>query len=184
MKIALDIGHCSTGDRGAVSRDGLAEHDFWKEHAPTIVKMLERLGHQVRIFRREDYSRRVANECIAINAWGADVAVSLHLNDSNNPTCKGGHEMIHYDGSRKGKALAKAIDAQFDLIAQLADRNTRTPYKGRGETFLSKTACPAVIVEAAFLSVAGDVNYLRTKGEVLAAAVAHGIHAWSVTCGA
>lgn len=43
--------------------------------------------------------------------------------------------MVHYDGSKKGIALAKTIDAQFDLIAELADRNIRTPYANRGDVF-------------------------------------------------
>ena len=46
MKVALDIGHCSTGDQGAVSRDGLAEHPFWAQYTPAIVRELEKLGHQ------------------------------------------------------------------------------------------------------------------------------------------
>jgi N-acetylmuramoyl-L-alanine amidase len=184
MKVALDIGHCSTGDQGAVSRDGLAEHPFWAQYTPAIVRELEKLGHQVRVFRREDYSRSIKNECVAINAWGADVAVSLHLNSADSPACKGGHEVVHYDGSKKGIALAKTIDAQFDLIAELADRNIRTPYANRGDVFLQGTVCPAVIVEGAFLSVESDVKFIRKKGEVLAQAVAHGIHAYAVQCGA
>lgn len=184
MKVALDIGHCSTGDQGAVSHDGLAEHPFWAQYTPALVRELEKLGHQVRVFRREDYSRSIKNECVAINAWGADVAVSLHLNSADSPACKGGHEVVHYDGSKKGIALAKAIDAQFDLIAELADRNIRTPYANRGDVFLQGTVCPAVIVEGAFLSVDSDVEFLHEKGEVLAQAVAHGIHAYAVQCGA
>lgn len=44
MKVALDIGHCSTGDQGAVSRDGLAEHPFWAQYTPAITKELQRWG--------------------------------------------------------------------------------------------------------------------------------------------
>ena len=51
MKVALDIGHCSTGDQGAVSHDGLAEHPFWAQYTPAIVRELEKLGHQVQIGR-------------------------------------------------------------------------------------------------------------------------------------
>lgn len=71
--------------------------------------------------------------------------------------------MVHYDGSKKGIALAKAIDAQFDLIAELADRNIRTPYANRGDVFLQGTVCPAVIVEGAFLSVDSDVEFLHER---------------------
>lgn len=184
MKVALDIGHCSTGDQGAVSRDGLAEHAFWAEYAPFIVAELVKLGHEVRVFRREDFGRRISQECVGINAWGADVAVSLHLNSADSPACKGGHEVVHYDGSKKGIALARAIDAQFDLIAELEDRNIRLPYRNRGDVFLQGTVCPAVIVEGAFLSVDGDVKFLRSKGEVLAKAVALGIHGYWLSCGA
>ena len=86
-------------------------------------------------------------------------------------------------------AQLEPLRAQFqasylDLIAELADRNIRTPYANRGDVFLQGTVCPAVIVEGAFLSVDSDVEFLHEKGEVLAQAVAHGIHAYAVQCGA
>lgn len=184
MKVALDIGHCSSGDMGAVSRDGLAEHTYWAGHVGAMVKELEGYGHEVRVYRREDFGRSIKEECVAINRWGADVAVSLHLNSSDSEACAGGHEVVHYDGSRRGMALARAIDSQFDLICGLADRGIRTPYAHRGDVWLQGTICPAVIVEAAFLSVSGDVTLLRELGEVPALSVARGIHAYGeLTCG-
>ena len=71
-----------------------------------------------------------------------------------------------------------------DQGAVSRDGNIRTPYANRGDVFLQGTVCPAVIVEGAFLSVDSDVEFLHEKGEVLAQAVAHGIHAYAVQCGA
>ena len=180
LKIAIDIGHQSYGDEGAVSSCGLSEHDFWSgTPLQTLKKELERLGHTLKVFRRQDHGGSVLAECKAINGWGADIALSLHLNSSDSPTCKGGHEIVYHARSTKGKALALSLDAQFDLIEGLADRNIRTPYKGRGDTFLSETVCPAVIVEGVFLSVDSDVALLRERGEDLALAVARGAHAYA-----
>lgn len=173
MRVAIDIGHTSGRDQGAVSADGLSEHAFWASVADDLVLRLRSFGHVVQVFRREDYAGSVSSECRAINLFNGDVAVSLHLNSADNLSA-GGHEVVHHDGSAKGKSLAEHLDKALDSLP-LRDRNTRTPYKGRGDTFLSKTTMPAVILEAAFLSNATDVGFLRAHKDELVKAVAEGI---------
>lgn len=174
-KIAIDIGHTSTRDQGAASRDGLTEHAYWSKFAPVIQQTLEKLGHQVRLFRREDHSGSVAKECNAVNDWLADVAVSLHLNSADNKTA-GGHEIIYLNNSSRGRLLAEDIDRRLDGLSGLRDRNTRTPFQGRGETWLSHTQCPAVIVEAGFLSNDQDTELLKEQGHRISELIALGIH--------
>lgn len=176
MKIALDIGHQLTGDRGAVSADGLSENAYWTEHHLYIVAELTRIREatELKIFRRDDYGNSVAKECAAINEWGADLAISLHLNSSDNPSANG-QEIIHYPGSSRGKALAATLNKRIDYLQLLTNRGIKPPYNGRGNTWLSKTKCPAVILELGFLSHAGDLHILRKYGPDLSRAIAHGI---------
>lgn len=181
MKIALDIGHTSGKDQGAVSKSGLSEHAFWRQYAPMLRQLIINAGHGCQIFRREDHGGTVAKECAAINSYGADIAISLHLNSALSPACKGGHEIVHYDGSTRGKTLAWSLDSEFDKLTWLADRNIRTPYEGRGDAFLSGTKCPAVIVEAAFLSVDNDVANLNNpaRAEAICHAIVAGINSYA-----
>lgn len=175
MRIALDIGHCSTGDRGSVSACKLAEHDYWAANVPTIKKALETLGHTVKIFRREDHGRLVSRECKAINEWKADVAVSLHLNSADRKSATG-HEVIYYPGSSRGLALAKSINSSLAALGYTLNRGPRTPFENRGDTFLSKCRAPAVIVEAGFLSNEQEVSALKTLKNDIALAVARGVN--------
>lgn len=174
MKIALDIGHTSGRDQGAVSSCGLTEHMYWKSHIHIIKDILEQHGFQANIYRREDHSGSVSAECRAINTWGANAAISLHLNSSDN-TKATGHEVIYHGGSRNGAALARSINDQLNFISELRDRNIRTPFSGRGNTWLTATKCPAVIVEAGFLSNPDDVKILKERGSEIASLIATGI---------
>lgn len=174
MKIALDIGHTSGRDQGAVSSCGLTEHMYWKSHIHIIKDILEQHDFNTSIYRREDHGGSVSAECRAINAWGAHAAISLHLNSSDN-TKATGHEVIYHVGSRKGELLARSINGQLNHISELRDRNIRTPFSGRGNTWLTATKCPAVIVEAGFLSNPDDVRILKEKSLEIASLVATGI---------
>lgn len=174
MKIAIDIGHTSGRDQGAVSACGLSEHVYWSGLAHIIIYELEKAGHQAKIYRREDHGGSVSAECRAINSWNADIAVSLHLNSSDN-TKAGGHEVIYHGNSGKGKSLAGTINESLNDVSGLKDRKIRTPFAGRGDTWLSATKCPAVIVEAGFLSNPEDVSILKSSGHQIASLVARGI---------
>lgn len=175
MKIAIDIGHTSGRDQGAVSACGLSEHTYWSSLVHIVKEELEQLGHTVGIYRREDHGNSVAAECRAVNAWEPDAAVSLHLNSSDNYRA-GGHEVIHHKGSLRGKKLAEEINSQLDQVPGLRHRKVRTPFDGRGDTWLSNTRCPAVIVEAGFLSNPRDVAVLKKEGERISLLIAQGIN--------
>lgn len=179
MKIAIDIGHCSTGDRGAVSACGLSEHDYWAKHAGIIGKALRARSHRVKIFRREDHNRLIARECDAINDWDADIVVSLHLNSADTPSAHG-HEIIHHPGSHEGSTLAAAINTSLCALGYTADRGIKIPMENRGNAFLARCYAPAVIIEAGFLSNPGDVAALTHKAPDIAKAIAEGIHRYAV----
>lgn len=179
MKIALDIGHCSTGDEGAVSACGLSEHAYWALHVRAIKKNLEGQGHTVRIFRREDYGRLVSRECVAINEWGAHVAVSLHLNSSDNKSARG-HEVIHHPGSKNGIRLATMINLEMANVRYTLDRGIKPPFQNRGNAYLSGCKAPAVIIEAGFLSSPTDTVVLKSHAAQITDAIAKGIHSYSL----
>lgn len=183
MRVALDIGHQLIGDRGAVSARGLSENQYWTDNIRTIVDALASQGQAtaVKIFRRDDYGNSVSRECEAINKWGAGLAVSLHLNSADSPTATG-HEAIHYPGSKQGIILARLINEQVASLNILRNRGIKEPYEGRGNTWLSKTICPAIILEAGFLSNPSDEDILLYYAARISSAIAAGITQYISAC--
>ena len=102
-----------------------------------------------------------------------DYFVSIHTNSFSNPGAKG-FEILVYDRESEAYDLAKCIQRQvldaFD--GELEDRGVRIR---RDLAVLSKTSCPAVLVETAFISNEHDVQLLMNEQEEFAAAIARGI---------
>lgn len=175
MHILLDIGH-SRSDQGAASADGrLTEHAYWSHHATLLADRLIALGHSVTIDQRDNYGGSITRECVGINKQAPDLIVSLHLNSADNSSASG-HEVIHYKGSARGKALATCINDSLSALLTNLDRGVKTPWLGRGNAFLRGTQAPAVIVEPAFVSSDDDVSLLNDQYNAIDYAIAQGIH--------
>lgn len=84
-----------------------------------------------------------------------------HLNSADSPTCKGGHEVVHYDGSTKGIALAKAIDAQFDLITEFGRSQHPNALRQPWRRVFAGHHLPGSDCGRGFLSVDSDVRFIR-----------------------
>lgn len=173
-KIAIDVGHRSRGDEGAVADSGLSEHDYNAPLAKMIQGVLnEECFFDARIFRREDHGG-IDGENRAIDAWGAWAVVFLHLNSAGNRAASG-HEVLYFDGSRMGRELAASIDRELDKLP-LRDRGIKVP-PANGRVLVGGVRGYAVIIESAFLSSAGDVEWLVAEGNMrkLARCIADGI---------
>jgi N-acetylmuramoyl-L-alanine amidase len=184
--IAICVGHSrlikGKIEGGAVAVDGTNEWKFNCVLAGYVCSDLGRLGiTSVCITRYEGDGYSAAQRWLAseLRRIGAAAALELHFNDSDNPKANG-HEMLYWQTSARGKALAASIDAQFDrYIPEIADRNllARTD-KNRGADFLGKTHCPAVIVESFFGSNADDWQDAKIYLLTIAKVIAFGIRDW------
>ena len=163
----------------------IRDRSEWKFNcvlAGYVCSDLGRLGiPSVCITRYEGVGYSAAQRWLAwhLRAIGAAAALELHFNDSDNPKANG-HEMLYWQTSARGKALAASIDAQMDrYIPEIGDRNllARTG-NDRGADFLGKTHCPAVIVESFFGSNADDLQDAKILLLTLAKVIACGIRDW------
>lgn len=175
-KVAIVVGHGPRIDHGAVNADGTNELDWNRELAKYIGIALE--GRvEYKIISRE-IERLSPIE--AVNAYGADLAIELHLNasDDEDPDLEGtasGTEMIVYERSEKAKVAAKFfLDAAVGVLG-LPNRGVKPPYEGRGNRFLSRTTMPAIIVESFFIDKSSDLRIGNQRKVALAKAYADAI---------
>ena len=151
LKIMLDPGHSGPCEPGACAGD-VTEAAVVLAIARLAAARLRERGHTVRLTRVGDidddglrWRAELAND------WGADFFLSLHANSAANPAACG-TEVWHFPGSRSGSRLARRVQRAIVRRLHTADRGV----KPATYTVLSATACPAVLVETAFLSNPAD----------------------------
>jgi len=170
--IAIDPGHGGV-DPGALGPQGVHEKDIVLAIALKLRELLEasgatvvmtreidtdlsdaNLGHQYSRRKRQDLSRRVA----LINASRASLLVSVHLNSMAARRWYGAQVFFAAESS-ESKRLAVTIQ---ESLRETLQNTTRLAAAG-DYYILEKTACPAVIVEAGFISNPEEARLLQTE---------------------
>lgn len=172
MKIAIDIGHAAaTGARG----NGLEEHEECSVIARHLLQALTARGHVSRIIdfptgtNREDLNATIRE----INAGDFDLSVSLHCDCSDDPAPHGAHACFV---SSAGAQCAAEIAILLSEL--LPGRACKTVYRGN-LAVLTRTNCPAVLVECGFISNAHDAKIIHEQPAEIAERIAEGINIWS-----
>lgn len=148
MRICLDPGHSGPAEPGACA-GGISEAALVLQVARALRGLLEKKGHKVMLTREDDIEDD-GLEWRAKAAWKfkADIFVSLHCNSAASLSARG-TEVFYYPASRKGRRLACCIQRELVKNCRTADRGVKTNDRW---TVLTDTACPAVLVELAFIS--------------------------------
>jgi N-acetylmuramoyl-L-alanine amidase len=173
MKVFISSGHGGT-DSGAVA-NGVKEKDLNLSIALACRDFLTKYGVEVKMSRTKDENDPLSEEIRECNAYGPDLAVSIH----NNAGGGDGAEVFHHHGGGKGKTLAENILAEIVKIGQNS-RGAKIRKNSSGKDyygFIRETSCPAVIVECAFIDNAQDLDFLATesKRQRVGQAIAKGI---------
>lgn len=180
VKICIDPGHAGgSTDPGACNQTtGLQEADVTLKVGKQAAKYLEAAGCQVRLTRinqeqaeTDDLSYRTR----MANRWPANLFVSIHCNAADNSSANG-TETWYCDGSVKGEQLATCIQKQIVDSLAVVDRGIKIAVPGRNGLYvLTETEMPAVLVELAFITNAGDERLLANFQDTLARAIARGV---------
>lgn len=165
-KVVIDLGHGGS-DQGAVNKEtGLTEASVVLTVGLFLERMLQDNGIECMLTRTKDvdvaYPNASASEelqarCDVANEFEADLFVSIHCDSFSNPQAQG-TSTHYYASSEEGRKLAEKI--QFNLLSALGryDRGIRT-----AEFYVLKhTACPAVLVEGAFISNPDEEQLMQT----------------------
>lgn len=165
-KIFINPGHDINLDSGAVNpNSGLRECDVAKEIGGMVEKYLAEAGCEVKSMQDDSLEKVVE----ASDAWDADVFVSIHCNAAN--TEAQGTETFSYYNSGEGGRLAECIQRQLVDALPVVDRGVKTA----GFYVIRWTACPAVLVETAFIDNDEDAALLVERADDFARAIARGV---------
>ena len=173
MKICIDPGHSGPCEPGACA-GGVTEANINLQVAKIAARILASRGHEVKLTREKD----IDNDDLlwrAEVAWQfrADIFISLHCNAAASAAAHG-TEVFYYPTSENGHALARCLQAALVRNCQTEDRGVKTNDEW---TVLLETACPAVLVEMAFISNDEDRELLtdRFRQRQIAVGIANGV---------
>ena len=159
MRICIDPGHSGPCEPGACA-GGVTEAAIVLQVAKIAARILTGQGHQVKLTREDDIEDDGLSWRAEL-AWRfrADVFISLHCNAAENTAARG-TEVFYYPTSESGRDLARSIQTELVANCQTEDRGVKT---NDTWTVLEETACPAVLVEMAFLSNDRDREMLTDR---------------------
>ena len=172
-KVFISAGHGGS-DSGAVG-NGFKEKDLNLSIAMACGNYLKSKGVEVQMSRVKDEDDDLNQEARESNAFGPDLAVSIH----NNAGGGDGVEAWYSIFGGLGKTCAENILAEVVKIGQNSrGAKTRKGSNGRDYYgFIRQTKAPAVIVECAFIDNATDIQIINTESKrvVMGEAIAKGI---------
>ncbi len=181
--IVIDPGH-GAKDPGKVE-NGYDEKDINLQIALKAKKLLTQAGYLVFLTREEDTGVNITGEADSfqkkedmrqrvkwIEGVKPDLFISIHCNSYPGKTA--GAQTFYSKEAEESKKLAEAI--QKSLIQTVDPKNHRQPKPG-DYYVLNQTFCPAVIVEAGFMSNPEELKKLLSEGyqEKLAAGILRGV---------
>ena len=173
MRIYLDAGHGGNSDVGAINGK-IKEKDLNLQIANKLEILLRGSGNTVMMSRKTDKQKSLHNRAYECNHYEYDLLVSIHCNSVKNKLVDDA-ETIYFPGSKKGKKLAESIIKSIEYFTLEAHRRAKPD--DRGLYVLRATKCPAVIVEAGFMSNELECMELQTLSYqwTLAIAIFEGI---------
>ena len=171
--IVIDAGH-GEPDGGAVSKSGVSEVGLNLDIALMLKDELEKLGYNIIMTRTNENNiadkdkqtplrkmkvSDINNRIKIINESQADMLVSIHMNNFQNPKYYG-WQTFYKKNSEASKVIAENIQAG---ISNNIDReNDRVALSITDIKLIDKSNIPAVIVECGFLSNEEDLRLLLT----------------------
>lgn len=171
-KVFLGVGHGGS-DPGAVA-NGFKEKDLNLSIALACQAELARHDVSVLMSRTKDENDDLSERIKECNAYNPDLALDIH----NNAGGGDGAEVFHHYKGGTGKTLAENILSEVVSVGQNS-RGAKVKLNSSGKDyfgFIRQTACPAVIVECAFVD-SKDVQIIDTADEQkrIGVAIAKGI---------
>lgn len=162
-KVYIGVGHGGS-DPGAVFGK-FKEKDLALEIAKYCDAYLKKYGIETKMSRRNDSEVWLEQRIAQANAWGADLAVDVHINAFDGTA--DGAEVYHTLYGGTGKKLATNILKEMKKIGQNSRGEKVKDLNKDGKDdfgFIRLIDCPSVLCECAFID-SKDVEIIDTKAE-------------------
>lgn len=155
LKVAVEAGHGSADNLGAVGATGVPEKDINRWTADALMQELRAAGAQTVDIREGDTNPPLAERARRVVASGAHLFVSLHANATD--TTQGYLRVSgvsHYYKHETGRRFAATLQQRLLADTGLADFGLVGNFNYAPMRLA--TWCPGVLVEQAFMSHPGD----------------------------
>lgn len=166
MRICLNAGHGGS-DPGAVGPTGLTEAEMCLRMCDMIGIGLLEDDHLIWHTRQSDVFVSLEDICTEASKYNADLLLSIHCNAFSNENAHG-YEVWTSKGQTAADPIAEllfeSIGNGFPNLAPRFDKTDGDSDKEAGFKVLTGVACPAVLVEVAFISNPLEENWLRDTG--------------------
>lgn len=177
MKVFISAGHGGK-DPGCIGGN-LKEKDCVLLIAKACKNRLEQYGINVSMSRTKDEDDPVEQEVAEANNSKCDLAVSFHLNASENKTAKG-FELYRYSKDKVTYELCREIEKELRAIG-ISARNPCIK-NGDGLMFINSTHSSSILIESFFLTNTveresyANAEVLKRIGKKVADAIARFYH--------
>lgn len=165
MRISVNGGHTPASPGASGYIDELTEDRKFKDR---LIAALRARGHEVGDSTADDWADAntdLAQQCQRVNAFGADLAISIHFNAGGGT----GPEVLAHRGDAYGMRLAAKISANLARALGLPDRGAKD---GSWLYFVNNTNPTAVLIETCFVDRSEDkAAYDSTSWDALCDAV-------------
>ena len=169
--IVIDAGHGGE-DGGATSCSGLLESTYNLDFALRLNDLLQLLGYETKMTRREDVSIYTKGESLSQKKMSdlkeririteqTDNAILISIHQNTFPDSQYRGAQIFYASSEGSLELAKQMQAAF--VKDLNPGSRRACKKGEGIYLMEHISCPGVLIECGFLSNPQEEALLRTR---------------------
>lgn len=166
-RIIVDAGHGGSDD--GATYNGLKEKDFSLDLALMLKERLEAKDYDVFLTRDSDdltgpydvnNNNRInpTERVELINSFSADLVISLHMNSYATDPSVSGLEILYGDNSELSKELA---DTLLLPVIDASDTKNRGVKHRTDVLILQESDCPAVLIEAGFITNEDDVANLQ-----------------------
>lgn len=166
--VAIDPGHGGSDVGSQAKRDGtliMNEKDLNIDVALRLNAMLEASGVRTYMLRKDDSSINIYDRPVLANEAKADLYISVHNNSfPQNPNANGVE--VFYNAKEReveygiySKDLAQIAQKELVKALGITDRGAKN---GSAYIVLNRTEMPAIIIEGAFLSNEGDLQFMLT----------------------
>lgn len=172
--LVIDPGHGGV-DSGAIGENGILEKDVALDIAREIVQWNDIIldgRYDIYLTRYTDTLISLGDRTNLTKALQADVFVSLHCNDAENPEAKGMEVFVHSSHNSYSKeSLALGVSILNEVVQNLGIRN-RNVKSDNFHVLRENAFCPSVLVEMAFLSHRDEAEYILRVKNIRALALA------------
>lgn len=162
LRVVIDAGHGgpdSTGCSAVFNGKWIYEKNLTLAMAKQLQRMLTECGVDVIMTRTSDADVKLESRPVVANRNGADLFVSIHVDDCGIPNSASGTTAYYHMDDASSRALAHSIAENVGKVSGLPVRGAwsdRKRFPGSGMAVLRGSRVPSTLVEVGYINNSRD----------------------------